>query len=87
MRLAADRAAHRHAVESRQHDVEDDEIEPLGARRLQRVRAVARRGGREAFEAQMEEDELADVLVVLDDEDPHLGRVPVDRRGVWSGHF
>jgi hypothetical protein len=85
LRFAADRAGHRDAVEPRQHDVEDHQIERLAARQPEPLRSVRRRDRVEALEAEMENHEVADVLVVLDDEHSGGGAV---RRGIlpWHSH-
>ena len=50
--------------------IEDDQIERLGAGAHQRVLAVGDRLDLEAFEAEVELDQLADVRFVFDDQDP-----------------
>ena len=68
-RFATDRAADGHAVQSRQHDVEDDEIEVAAARQLQRAFAVAALDALVVLQSQVQTDELADVRFVFDDQD------------------
>ena len=67
-RIAADGAADRDAVQARQHQVQDHEVERLGPGEPQRFRAVADRDRRQLLDAQVERDEIADVLVVFDDQ-------------------
>ena len=67
--FAADGAGHGDAVDARQHQVEDDQIEGTGVRADQRVLAVGHRLGLEALEAEVEHDQVANVRVVFDDED------------------
>ena len=68
--VAADRAADRDAVDAGQHQVEDDQVERLGAGARERLLAVADRLDLEALEAEVQHDQLADVRFVFDDEDP-----------------
>src|SRR5919106_1314828 len=74
--VLADLAAHLVAVERRQHEVEDDEIERLLAEVEQGRAAVA--GGRhaEAGVAQAQLGDLADGGVVLDEEHAFVHRYP-----------
>ena len=68
-RLAPHRPAHRHAVEPRQHQVENQQIERLSFARASACRAVSRGDRRQTFELQMQHDQIADMRVVFDDED------------------
>ncbi len=67
--LAAHRAADRNAVDTRQHQVEDDQIKRLGGGAHQRLLPVGNRLDLETFEAEVELDQLADVGFVFDDQD------------------
>ena len=62
-----------------QHQIEHDQIERLGAREAQSLVAVADGDGRQAFERQVQRDEVADVRLVFDDEHPRARRVPAPR--------
>jgi hypothetical protein len=68
VRLPPDRAADGNAVEARQHHVEHDQIERLGARLLKAAQAIPGRRCSQAFEAEVQQHQLADVRIVLDDE-------------------
>ncbi len=74
-RLSPDRPAHRDAVESRQHQVEHDDVERLRPRVAQPFVAVADRHDGQAFQPQVQRDQVADVRLVLDDEDTGTLRV------------
>ena len=75
VRLAPDGAADRDPVQPRQHDVENDQVERLTPCDAQPFRAIRRRDGLQSFEAEVQEDELADVRVVLDHEHAAAGLV------------
>ena len=74
-RVAPDGAADGDAVESRQHQIEDHEIERLGARQAQPFVAVADRDGLQSLEREVQRDEVADVGLVLDHQHPRARRV------------
>ena len=75
VRLAPDCAAHGDAVEPGQHHVEDDQIERLRPRLAAALRCrPPDEHGREPFEPEVEQDQLADVRIVFDDQHPALRR-------------
>jgi HlyD family secretion protein len=67
-RLAANGPTHGDTVEAGQHQIEDEEIEWLGAGELQCFGSVIDRHGGVSLELEMERDELADVAVVFNDQ-------------------
>ncbi len=69
-RVAPDGATDGDAVESRQHQIEDDEIERLGACEAQSLVAVADRDRDQSLEREVQRDQVADVGFVLDDQHP-----------------
>ena len=66
--LAPHRAADRNAIDARQHQVENDQIEGLGTGADERLLAVGHRLDLEALEAEVELDQLANVRFVFDDQ-------------------
>ncbi len=66
--LAAHGAADGNAVDARQHQVEDDQIERLRSGPHQRLMPVGNGLNLEAFEAEVELNQLADMGFVFDDE-------------------
>jgi len=66
--FAPDRATNRNAIDTRQHQIEDDQIERIGVRAHERVLAVTDSFDLQAFEAEVELDQLADMRFVFDDE-------------------
>src|SRR5262245_7671077 len=69
---AAQPSADLEAVRARQHDVQHDQSRSLARDLGQRALAGVRLTNRVAFLLEMKADELADVLLVLDDEDRSL---------------
>ena len=61
----------RDAVEPRQHQVEHDQVERLGPRRAERLVAVAFETHAQPLELEVQLDQLADVLLVFDEQ--HTG--------------
>ncbi len=68
-RLAPHRPADGDAVELGQHHVQDEQIERIGLREPQPFRPGPGRDGRQPLEPEVQHDEIADVPIVLDDED------------------
>jgi hypothetical protein len=66
------RAAHLEAVDTGQAHVEDDQVGSVTVERSERLRPVRHDAGGESGEAQRAGDKVADVLLVVDDEN---GRV------------
>ncbi len=62
------RAAERDAVEAREHDIEQQQIEPLLPDAIERLAAVSDAFGLEPCQAQMQPQDLAYRRIVLDDE-------------------
>ena len=62
------RAAERDAVEAREHDIEQQQIEPLLPDAIERLTAVSDAFGLEPCQAQMQPQDLAYRSIVLDDE-------------------
>ena len=71
--LRADAAADLHAVDVRQHDVEDDEVEVLAREGLEGLVAVARRDDLVALLLEREPQQLVDGLLVVDEQDLGAG--------------
>src|SRR5262245_32340746 len=67
--VAADRAADGHAVEPRQHQIEDDQIESLRPRLRETGFTIDGFLRGEALETQVQRHELADIRFIFDDED------------------
>ncbi len=66
--LAAEDAEDLHAAHARKHDVEQDEVEPVAARCLERGLAIGGAGDLIALASQVEGQRLPKGRVVLDDE-------------------
>ena len=69
----ANRAAQREAIDARQHHVEHHQVEALGLGARERALAVADADARVAFEPEVQADKLADVRLILDDENARGG--------------
>jgi hypothetical protein len=80
-RLPANRAQHGPAIQPRQHQVEDDEIESFLAGQAERFVPVAGGCRHPAFELQMERHQIADVPLVLDHEHVSRRLTPFGCRG------
>ena len=65
----AQRAAEREAVLARQHQVEQDEVDPAVGQDLAHGAAIRRRADPEALLGQRTRDEIADFAVIVDDQD------------------
>ena len=79
-RLGLDAPAHLEAVEAGQHDVEHDQVGPVGRRLRHRRRPVVGQVDREALGPQPGRDRLGDRPLVLDDQDPALAAHVRQRR-------
>ena len=78
MRPGADPPAQLEAVRSGKHQVEHDEVGPLGLDQLARAVAVGRLQGAVPVALQVRDDDLADRRLVVDDENSgHARIVPV----------
>ena len=89
VRLGAQRAAQRQAVLARQHQVEQDEIDAAVGQHLVHGAAVCRGADPEAFLGQRARDQIADLAMVVDDQDVrralHDGNIDdADARGSWN---
>ena len=67
--FGAQRAAERKAVLARQHQVEQDEIDAAVGQDLAHGPAVRRRADAEALLGQRARDQIADLAMVVDDQD------------------
>ncbi len=72
--VTADRLTQRDAVEPRQHEIEHDQVEAAFLRDMERLFTVADDRAVEVGQLQMEADEIADRLFVLDDQDARATR-------------
>jgi hypothetical protein len=87
--LISNGAADRNAVQTREHHIEQDEIELLGARPFEPERAGAALHDVEAGQAQVQPHELPDRRLVFDDEHttpqrPRAGFSHVDLSPLWD---
>ena len=85
-------AADLQAVELRQHDVEDHEIDRVLLEALQRLLAVARLHDLEALVLEGVREELLDRLLVVDEQDRgafrHEQRIGTSRTALdWRGRY
>ena len=71
--VAADGAAHGHTVQTGQHEIEHHEVERFAPGKTEGFGAVDGAGCRESFQFQVQEDQVANVLVVFDDQDSRPG--------------
>ena len=67
--MAADRAAHRPAIQDRQHEIEQNTVGPDGLDHSAAFATVTRNLGLEAPALQTVGQEIGDVLLVLDNKD------------------
>ena len=65
----ADEAGEAEPVLARHHDVEEDEVDRIGRQRLARGRGIFRLGDPNAVARQIGGERVADVALVVDEED------------------
>ena len=79
--------AEREPVLARQHEIEEDEIDPAVGQDLAHGAAVRRGADPEAFFGQRARDEIADLAMIVDDQDVRRARAWRKYRPSGAGCF